>query len=102
MLASATLCRVGRRLALRNLSMAAVVVMITLSRYLTTALGYSAKLDRQAIACGALTRGLVVLSGGAGRNILCLTPPLTITKSELSEATRLLKNTIYGNDSSRY
>jgi 4-aminobutyrate aminotransferase/(S)-3-amino-2-methylpropionate transaminase len=44
----------------------------------------------------ALKAGLVVLSGGSSRNILTLTPALTITKPQLVEATRLLKETLYG------
>lgn len=44
----------------------------------------------------ALKRGLIVLSGGSCRNVLTLTPALTISKAELQKATRLLKETLYG------
>jgi len=44
----------------------------------------------------SLKRGLIVLSGGAGRNVLTLTPALTITKPQLQKATRLLKESLYG------
>jgi 4-aminobutyrate aminotransferase/(S)-3-amino-2-methylpropionate transaminase len=38
----------------------------------------------------SLMHGLIVLSGGEHRNVLTLTPPLTITKRELSRATAIL------------
>jgi len=44
----------------------------------------------------ALAAGLIVLSGGLSRNILTLTPPLTITRAELGHATRILKEILYG------
>jgi 4-aminobutyrate aminotransferase len=36
----------------------------------------------------ALKQGLILLSGGSFRNVVTLTPPLTISKSELTEATQ--------------
>jgi 4-aminobutyrate aminotransferase-like enzyme len=44
----------------------------------------------------ALKNGLLVLSGGPSRNVLTLTPPLTISRAELSRATQILKETLYG------
>jgi 4-aminobutyrate aminotransferase / (S)-3-amino-2-methylpropionate transaminase / 5-aminovalerate transaminase len=44
----------------------------------------------------SLKRGLIVLSGGAGRNVLTMTPPLTISKAELQKATQILKGVLYG------
>jgi 4-aminobutyrate aminotransferase/(S)-3-amino-2-methylpropionate transaminase len=38
-----------------------------------------------------LQQGLLVLSGGSGRNVLTLTPPLTISEKQLGHATRILK-----------
>jgi len=38
----------------------------------------------------ALKRGLILLSGGPNRNVLTLTPPLTISKSEMTKATAIL------------
>ncbi len=43
-----------------------------------------------------LRRGLIVLSGGKSRNVLTLTPPLTITKPELERATQILKEVMNG------
>lgn len=43
-----------------------------------------------------LSRGVIALSGGAGRNVLALTPALTIPPVEWREATRLIKEAIYG------
>jgi 4-aminobutyrate aminotransferase-like enzyme len=40
----------------------------------------------------ALRRGLIVLAGGVHRNVITLTPPLTITKQELAIATAILKD----------
>jgi 4-aminobutyrate aminotransferase-like enzyme len=51
------------------------------------------------IVTNALKRGLIVLSGGIGRNVLTLTPPLTISKAQLQEATQTLKETFYGTHS---
>ncbi len=48
------------------------------------------------IVSDALKRGLIVLSGGIGRNVLTLTPPLIISKVQLAKATRLLKECLYG------
>ena len=48
------------------------------------------------IVTDSLKRGLILLSGGQGRNVLTLTPPLTISKSQLQKATRLLKECLYG------
>jgi 4-aminobutyrate aminotransferase/(S)-3-amino-2-methylpropionate transaminase len=44
----------------------------------------------------ALKRGLVLLSGGSSRNVLALTPPLSISKDELKKATKILKESFYG------
>lgn len=49
-----------------------------------------------------LKRGLIVLAGGASRNVLTLTPPLTISAGELKRATRLLKDAFYGTDSASH
>jgi 4-aminobutyrate aminotransferase-like enzyme len=38
----------------------------------------------------ALQKGLIVLSGGVRRNVLTLTPPLTISERDLSQATTVL------------
>jgi 4-aminobutyrate aminotransferase-like enzyme len=43
----------------------------------------------------ALRGGLIILAGGAGRNVLTLTPPLTISKQDLAKATRLLRDALY-------
>jgi len=48
------------------------------------------------VVVDALKAGLIVLSGGPSRNVLTLTPPLTITRAELGHATRILKETLYG------
>jgi 4-aminobutyrate aminotransferase/4-aminobutyrate aminotransferase/(S)-3-amino-2-methylpropionate transaminase len=44
----------------------------------------------------ALKAGLIVLSGGPSRNVLTLTPALTISRAELSRGTEILKETLYG------
>lgn len=44
---------------------------------------------------GCLKKGLMVLSGGLQRNVLSLTPPLTIKESELNRATTILKDVLY-------
>ncbi len=46
-----------------------------------------------------LKRGLVVLSGGAARNVLTLTPPLTISKEQIRRATKVLRSAFYGTTS---
>jgi 4-aminobutyrate aminotransferase-like enzyme len=56
------------------------------------------------VRAGALVKtclqmGLVVLSGGRYRNVLTLTPPLTIKAEELRLATRRLKEVFYGTSS---
>lgn len=48
------------------------------------------------VVAASLQKGLIVLSGGAGRNVLTLTPALTITKKELRRATRILKEALHG------
>jgi 4-aminobutyrate aminotransferase-like enzyme len=42
----------------------------------------------------SLRRGLIVLSGGKQRNVLTLTPPLTISEKELSQATTILSDVL--------
>jgi 4-aminobutyrate aminotransferase/4-aminobutyrate aminotransferase/(S)-3-amino-2-methylpropionate transaminase len=44
----------------------------------------------------ALKAGLIVLSGGLFRNVLTLTPPLTIRRAELGRATKILKEALFG------
>src|SRR5512146_2229455 len=44
----------------------------------------------------ALGRGLIVRSAGPGRNVRSLTPPLTITRRELSDASMILKEALDG------
>ncbi len=51
------------------------------------------------VVTDALKKGLIVLSGGKGRNVLTLTPPLTISREQLFKATHLLKETLYGTSS---
>ncbi len=48
------------------------------------------------IVTEALRRGLILLSGGQGRNVLTLTPPLIISKGLLQKATQTLKKIFYG------
>jgi 4-aminobutyrate aminotransferase-like enzyme len=48
------------------------------------------------IVSESLKRGLIVLSGGAARNVLTLTPPLTISKEQLHRATEILRTAFYG------
>ncbi len=48
------------------------------------------------IVTESLKRRLVVLSGGTFRNVLTLTPPLTISKEQLRKATRVLRSAFYG------
>ncbi len=43
----------------------------------------------------ALQQGLLLLSGGKHRNVLTLTPPLTIRGDELAQATQTLKEVLY-------
>jgi 4-aminobutyrate aminotransferase len=43
----------------------------------------------------SLRRGLIVLSGGKNRNVLTLTPPLTISEKELNQATMILKEAVW-------
>jgi len=43
------------------------------------------------VIVNALKEGLLLLSGGAFRNVLTLTPPLTITRAELRQATAILQ-----------
>ncbi|MBI2190535.1 MAG: aspartate aminotransferase family protein [Planctomycetes bacterium] len=42
------------------------------------------------VVAAALRRGLILLSGGPGRNVLSLTPPITITERQLEFAARTL------------
>jgi 4-aminobutyrate aminotransferase-like enzyme len=44
---------------------------------------------------GCLERGLLLLSGGIHRNVLTLTPPLVITRKELSRATKILREVLH-------
>ncbi len=48
------------------------------------------------VVTSALRHGLIVVSGGQGRNVLTLTPPLTMSRARLEKATQLLKESLYG------
>lgn len=43
-----------------------------------------------------LKEGLILLSGGNARNVISLTPPLIVSKSDLSRATKILERIIHG------
>ena len=43
----------------------------------------------------SLKQGLILLSGSLSRNVLTLTPPLTISKEHLRQATKILKRVLY-------
>ena len=49
------------------------------------------------IITAALKKGLILLSGGNYRNILTLTPPLTISRRDLRQATQILKSRAHAN-----
>lgn len=48
------------------------------------------------IVTQALQNHLILLSGGIHRNVITLTPPLTISKQELTRGTEILKKIFYG------
>jgi 4-aminobutyrate aminotransferase-like enzyme len=50
----------------------------------------------QRVVNRTLQQGVIALSGGRSRNVLTLTPPLTISQDELGRATRILRAAFYG------
>jgi 4-aminobutyrate aminotransferase / (S)-3-amino-2-methylpropionate transaminase / 5-aminovalerate transaminase len=48
------------------------------------------------VVVSALRHGLILLSSGLKRNVLSLTPPLTVSRSELQLATEILKKVVHG------
>ena len=47
------------------------------------------------VVTGCLQKGLILLSGGIHRNVLTLTPPLTITEREMAGATTILAEVLH-------
>jgi 4-aminobutyrate aminotransferase-like enzyme len=43
---------------------------------------------------GCLRRGMLVLAGGIGGNVLSLTPPLTVTAGQLATAVEILADSL--------
>jgi 4-aminobutyrate aminotransferase / (S)-3-amino-2-methylpropionate transaminase / 5-aminovalerate transaminase len=47
------------------------------------------------VVVGALQRGLILLTSGLHRNVLSLTPPLTISRRDLERGTSVLRQVLY-------
>ena len=80
--------RVGQ---IRGLGLMIGIEFVTDKKSLAADPGWTSRVVTQ-----CLQMGLIVLSAGVSRNVLTLTPPLTISRRELDDATRLLKEVLYG------
>lgn len=64
------------------------------TRGLGLMIGIELAIDSLAIADACLQRGVIVLGGGPKRNVLSLTPPITITQRQLNYALMVIEETV--------